>query len=473
MKRVIKVLFSLFLTITMASIMFGCGNPTKKPVEENATVITFYSRAFEDWSQEYTKWAVDKFNEDLTDGIEVKVKFFEDSEYGQILAVGSENGTMPDVFLQAIGQMEARIDAGQIAPLDDLFTQEELDDVQDYAVSYLKYKGHWYAYPWMSEPNAVFMYRKSMLSAAGFEIPDNNIWTWADVLEACSKLKVAKYDNGKAVIGKGQYCIGIPYGPGMVTGMEGMAYHSAGKSILDPSWTTCQVDESWTDYYGFLYELFANGYTPNALISSDVTKLGDTLCENKMAMTITGSWAIAAVANYYSELENDIGFAVCPTDDGDITRITSINGGWNYCISSQCEHPTEAATFIKFMLRNTEIVGEYFKRAYYCKQPVLKTVRDYLDANHGDFAHQDWYDVVSTAVDTSIPQEAFPLNVHFAAMDSACVEIAREALKKSNKDTTIANAITNAQKTINQFLKADGWQANPGVKEVPSIIPKK
>jgi len=450
MNKMMKCILSVLVICAIALSATACGS--KQTKEENATKITFYIRAFEDWSQEYTTKKVEQFNKILDDGIEVELRFYDATEYGQLLTTAYENNTMPDVYLVDTGAMYNYYSQGYIAPINDYFTDEEIADINSNADSYLLYDGKYYGYPWMSEPNSIFIYRKDYLTKAGVSIPDNNIWTWNDLLNACSKIK--------PVLSKGQYVLGMPLGIEANTGLAGLAYSTTGGDVLNNDWTECLVqdNEGWRNFYGLVFDLYKGGYCPMANVSTMYNDIIDALCENKLAMTFCGSWSIAEVLNNYPEQEDNIGVAVIPTKDGDINKTTTVNGGWNYVISSKSAHKDLAAQFIKFMLCNKEVAAEYFELANYCKAPVLNSLSDYIETNNNT-QHEEWMQVVEKVTETAITTGSYSQAILSAAYGTAIEYIMLNTDK--NKDDVITKAISDAKYTIETIIGSDGWTRNP------------
>lgn len=452
MKKTMKAIVSIMIIF---SFLFGAGacKPGNNAYEEGATVITFYIRAFEDWSQDYTNRKVKEFNSILDDGIQVELRFYDASEYGALITSSYENGTMPDVFLVDTGAMYNYYNMGLVAPIDEYFTKEQIDDIMPTADEYLLYDGKYYGYPWMSEPNSIFIYRKDYLQKGGFEIPENNIWTWEDLLDACAKVKPH--------LTKGQYALGMPLGIEANTGLAGLAYNTTGEDVLNDDWTQCNLDktdEGWRDFYGLIYDLYKGGYCPLANVSTMYNDIIQALCENKLAMTFCGSWSIAEVLNNYPEQEDNIGVAVIPTKDGNIDKCSTVNGGWQYCISSQSKHKDLAAKFIQFMLCDKKVAAEYFEIANYCKAPVLQSLSDYISENHNT-AHPEWMEIVSKVSETAITTGSYSQAILSAAYGNAVEYIILNTGK--NRDEIVSGAIDGAVDTITSIITSEGWTQNP------------
>ena len=78
----------------------------------------------------------------------------------------------------------------------------------------------------------------------------------------------------------------------------------------------------------------------------EITPLG----QGKVAMQLSGSWAMGQLKSDYPEKVNDIGFAVCPTRDGVTEGVTTAAlGGWGFSMDGKAAHPEEAGKFIEWL----------------------------------------------------------------------------------------------------------------------------
>lgn len=451
-----KILSNVLVAACTLACLTGCGGgeASTGAVEKGATVINFYVRAFEDWSIEWMNNKVKEFNSILDDGIQVDVKFYEMSVYSTLLVTAQENNAMPDVFVQNTGAMYNFYKNGYCAPINDYFTQEQIDDILPVCDEYLLFEDEYYGYPWMLEPNSIFIYRKDMLEKANYSVPEDNIWTWDDLLEACAKVK--------PTLKPGQYTLGLPLGTESNYGLAGLAYNTTGGRPVSEDWMTNLVEdnEDYRDFYGLLYDLYNGGYCPLASLSaSGYNDIIDAMCENKLAMTFCGSWSIAEIINNYPMLEDKIGVAVIPTRDGDITKTTSVNGGWNLCISKQSKHKEKAATFIKWLLcDDMERIADYFDLAAYSKSATTQSLQTYIEENT-DFAHMDWLNTINSVSNLAISSGSFPGSILTAAYTTAVENIILNVGK--NKDKVIGDSIAGAKSTIDSVISAEGYTSNP------------
>ena len=84
MKKITALIMTCILTLA-TGLFTGCGPNTPNndyPVEEGATVVKIMAREFEQWRNDHFSSLVRKFNENLTDGIQVEVEFVIEESFG-------------------------------------------------------------------------------------------------------------------------------------------------------------------------------------------------------------------------------------------------------------------------------------------------------------------------------------------------------------------------------------------------------
>lgn len=448
MKKLLRAAVVFILTISTAATCFACGNGNK------GERVVFWTLTFQDHTQEYLSKKVKQFNAEGK-GYYVDIRFYGTAEYHPLIAslLGREN--VPDIFFMHNGAMYDYYVQDYFAPLGDYFTEEELDDIVDFAHEYLTFDGKTIAYPWSFSPNSVFFYRKSWLKNAGFNIPTDNIWTWDDLLKACAAVKPK--------LNKGQYALGFPLGIEANTQLAGIAYNATGADVLSYDWTQCnlELNQDWRDFYGMIYDLYKGGYFPPDNLGESAHESWVPFCENKLAMTFCGSWLISGAMNFYPEIEADLGVAVMPTRDGDITTTTAINGGWNYAIHQRSQNKEKAAEFIKWMMSEQNAL-EYFEIANYGDFPSLKSLTAKIMAEKDEFAHPDWIEIMETVTKTALPQHSYSQFVLTEAFGTPVDYIILNI--NQNKATVVDKVINDARTRILATISSTGWPTNPQAK---------
>lgn len=453
MKKLISLLLVLTMVVGVAGMFAGCDGESAT-VEEGATVVTLYAQSFEQWSNDYLQKRVDEFNQIMDDGIQLEVKFFTDSAYNDAITVARENGSGLDLYMISYGNLWSEVENGRCVALDELLEQSCFDDLKDAAKNLVVYDGKHYAYPTLIEASALLFYRKDMLEAAGVtEVPT----TWEELYAACDKLK----EN----LNPAQYALGLPTGQALGWATWGMEYNTTGGLVLDDTWQNVQVDnEGWKELAEFFYTCYRNGYTPTQqLTSKGYNDIIEALCQNKLAMTIAGSWSVAEIMNTYPTMAENIGVAELPTFDGNRGGITATNGGWAYAIDSGSQHKEEAAAVINWMFcESAERTAGFFEAAHYSKTAVNKSVQNYIDT-HDKEVNEEWIEVITAVSNTAQPEPLFSWDVTVAVMKMFdTVSIYASA---SDFETLYAEALATCKSDIASVMSRDDLGENPRLGE--------
>lgn len=405
MKKIVSLLLLLSM-LTGLVCLAGCSG-TQQAVEEGATVVTLYAQSFEEWINEYLKKRVDEFNADLTDGIQLEVKFFPDDAFTDAIKVARENKSGLDLYMVSYGNLWSDVKNGLCLPLDDLLDQKYFDDLTDNANELVSYNGKHYAYPTLTEASALLFYRKDLLEAAGVSAAPKS---WTELYDVCAKLKGS--------LNAAQYPLGMPTGQALGWATWGMQYNTTGGLVLDDTWTQVRIEEpGYRELAELFYNLYKNGYAPaQQLTAKGYNDIIDALCQDKLAMTIAGSWSVAEIMNNYPTMADKIGVAPIPTIDGGQSGVTATNGGWTYAIDSGSQHQKEAARVIEWMFcEDAARTAGFFEAAHYSKTPVNKSVQEYIAANAKD-VNTEWLQVVTAVSNTAKPEPLFSWDVTVAVM---------------------------------------------------------
>lgn len=456
----LKKVFLILVAILSLTILVACGDETEEEiyVEEGATKVVVYAREFEQWAREHLEGLANEFNKDLTDGIQVQVKFYTQDTYADALTVARENGKAPDLYMTTYGELYTNIQNNNATSLDSYLSETAVNDILPTALDLVKYGDSIYAYPWNLEPGSLLFYRKDMLAAAGVtKVPT----TWEELYAACAKIK--------PTLNKAQYCLGLPLGGTECAWVTyGMQQNTTGGLALDDSWRVSRLNEQgYKDIAKFFYTIYSNDYAPTAgLTSEGYTYIVDALCDSKLAMTFAGSWCAAEIYDYTEgdlSMVEKIGVAPIPTLTGDQSGTTSANGGWCYCISEQSKNKDKAAKFLNWMFtENAERTAQYFIEAYNSKAPTSASVKAYLDT-HSSNVPSEWAAVINDVAEKGIPEPIYPFDISlevgkiFERMQIQCKTEAFESL--------YAKSLNEAQANINTIMGRNTYPSNPKYTE--------
>lgn len=224
-------LLALCLTLTLGACSRG---GAEQP--DGGVTITWW--AFPVFGQEnpgdpvgtYEKKAAAAFH-DKYPHITVQVETIDFTSGPQQLVTAMEGGSAPDVLLDAPGRVVEYGRAGRLLPLDDLFTDEFIKDVDNQALlDACKGDGTAYLYPLSSAPFYMAINRQMWEQAGALEhvnLEGDRTWTTGDLEQALQKLAAAGYTPGTL------YC----NGQGGDQGTRAFISNLYGAAVADPDRT--------------------------------------------------------------------------------------------------------------------------------------------------------------------------------------------------------------------------------------------
>ena len=201
-----KVLSGLLLGAVALGLV-ACGSGDKKEESKGSseasgkTEITWW--AFPTFTQEkaddavgtYEKKVIAAFEEANPD-ITVKLETIDFTAGPEKITTAIEAGTMADVLFDAPGRIITYGKAGKLAPLDDLFTDEFIKDVDNEAIIKASKAGDTaYMYPISSAP-FYMAFNREMVKDAGVENLVKEGWTTDDFVKVLGALKDKGYNPG-------------------------------------------------------------------------------------------------------------------------------------------------------------------------------------------------------------------------------------------------------------------------------------
>lgn len=193
-----KRLLSVLLTGAMVASL-GVGSTSVMAAEQ--TEITWW--AFPTYTQENADDGVGTYEQTIIDAfqaanpdISVKLETIDFTAGPEKITTAIEAGTMADVLFDAPGRIITYGKAGKLAPLDDMFTDEFVKDVNnDALLSACKAGDTAYMYPISSAP-FYMVFNKQMAEDAGVADKIKDGWTTDEFVEVLTALKDKGYNPG-------------------------------------------------------------------------------------------------------------------------------------------------------------------------------------------------------------------------------------------------------------------------------------
>ena len=180
-----KKMLALVLSLVMVFGLVGCGKNAGGSDNDGSTKLTVwywgeqeipgYKQYMEEMAQKYSS---------ETDGISVEVVLQESDTLYSALRTAEQAGEGPDLaFLWGGTQALDDVWLGNLAPISDYMTEEELSCMTASALAETNWDGKQWGFPAYSVCFGI-AYNKQMFAAAGLD-PENPPTTWQDFIAAC------------------------------------------------------------------------------------------------------------------------------------------------------------------------------------------------------------------------------------------------------------------------------------------------
>ena len=298
--------------------------------EEEEIVIQHW---YHQYGEEGTFDAVVRYAEEysaMTPGVRVEVNWVP-GDYFAALNSALLTNEGPDVFELQTVTLD-RIDAGQLAPLDDLFAGV-LDDFNQTAMQRVIIEDTIYGVPMIMDPQFVY-YRKSLFAEAGIEVPQ----TMDELIAATKAL-----DTGRV---KGLY---LSNDMGATSYLLYMATWAANTDFIDGDQIVFNTPEN-VQMWEKKRELVDTG----SMLVGATTEWWDpgALNDGLTAMQWCGLWAMPGVIDALGA--DDVGVMPWPALDENATPSVWI-GGWNQSVNAKSAHVDAAKEYVKWLwIENAE-----------------------------------------------------------------------------------------------------------------------
>ena len=243
-------------------------------------------------------------------------------DYGTKLATALLTPDGPDVFENQLSQ--AMVDAGQVAPLNDLFSAADLADFNARDTALNSVNGKIYAVKMIDDMGLLY-YRKSQLKAAGLQPPS----TMAELMSVAKRLTTGSR--------KGLY-LG---NDGGISALLNVLPWSANTDFLVDNRIAFDNSRTVASYQQLL-QLNQSG----TLLMGAPTDWWDpsAFTQGAAAMQWCGLWAYPAI---YKAVQDDLGAVIWPPLDDQGVPVTFL-GGWSAMVNANRPHVEEAKRFLQW-----------------------------------------------------------------------------------------------------------------------------
>ena len=352
-------------------------------------------------------------------------------------------GNAPDVLYANLYWVKDFAQNGWITPVNDYFDEATINDFYKDFRDYVTVDGKLYGF-FNSTDTATIVYRKSMLEAAGIEIPaEDECWTWDQFVEAGQKL--TQDINGDGVIDV--------WGIGMSAANEGTTtytnfpmYFMAGGTLVDENGNSTCGGEAAVKTMQFYYDLLHTyKTTPPESSAYSHSELVSAFNAGQYAMIFDASWSIG---NLEPQFPDDVYAMLYPVPEkGDDSQ--GLCGGWVYTIMAQeDEKKALAADFIRAMIDVEACVARYNDSM---SLPVRYSAFDRIIVEETDPVRKSWMTVFSKQMEhTNLkPGDA----IYDIIQDEYTVHLAQVM----NGEMTAEDAVADMEAKIEQRGKEAGF----------------
>ncbi|WP_364142842.1 ABC transporter substrate-binding protein [Paenibacillus sp. LPE1-1-1.1] len=405
------------------------GKTDEKPAEK--VTVEFWANKFEDTTDAWFKKWTDEFNK-THENIQIKLTIVPGDAWAQKLKAAQAAGKAPDIMTKSYSGIAPAAKNGEIKPLNDLMDPAVFDDLYDNVKEFVTVDGKYYAYPKLVEPSAVLYYRKDLFEAAGLD-PAKPPVTWAEFIE-----------YGKKLTQKGIFGASIAQtAPDLGWSSWGLQYNAAGHLPITADWSKADLmDEGYKELLSFYKTLYQEGIIPKQQLSAyaDAAPFG----QGKLAMTVSGSWAMGLFRNDYKNMLDKIGVAPMPSIDGDQTKPTATLGGWTLVVDGKSKNPEAAAQYIQYLLAgDPAIMIDFFKTSQFSKFSPRKSVDEAMNQDPAASA-DEWRKLIAEKVIPYAKAEpVYPWDISIAFST---------AIESAMKGEDVTKALEKAEKTINDYI---------------------
>ena len=320
----------LVKTVTVAGgavVFSGFGPSTWVTAQDEVKLVQWYHQ----YGEEGTQQAAQRYAEEYTTinpNVEVEMVWKTGDYTFALLPAALLTDEGPDVFEGS--PTVAMVQAGQIEPLDDLFTEEVKADFHPNDLGVNTIDGKIYAVK-MIDDTGLLYYRKSMLEEKGVAPPT----TMDELIAAAEAL-----DDGRV---KGLF-VG---NDGGINALYHVAPWSAGSDILVDNKIVFN-NERTVLAYTKVKELYDTG----SLLEGSPTDWWDpsALTQGLAAMQWTGLWAMPGIR---AQIGDDFGIMAWPALDAE-GRPATFWGGWAEMVNAKGKNVQAAKDFVKWLwIENT------------------------------------------------------------------------------------------------------------------------
>lgn len=221
-----------------------------------------------------------------------------------------------------------------LLPLDDVFSQREINDWLDASYEAGHFEGELIAAP-LSTSTQLLFYNKTLLEEAGVTPPGpDDRWTWEETVAAAQEVKAANPDvqgfNWEQMV--------------RIYQLQPLPMSLGGEAIGEDALTVRGVIDSqeWIDAFTFYWKVYNEW---ELAPQGEVYGAGDVFVAGDLALMVAGPWNIPRFSEEIEDFE--WGVSRHPYFEGGNVAIPT--GSWHMGVNKNTSHPDEAARFVQWL----------------------------------------------------------------------------------------------------------------------------
>lgn len=402
MKMPVAAVMTSLLILTTACSSGSSSTGASSDGKQQVTV-SFRSSGSEDTLTKFFKSGlVEQFEKDNPD-IEINIApvLASEGDYTSKMVLQMKSpDTAPDVFAEDTSILKSDAAAGYLQPLDEQV--KGWSDWNGKIIDNLKAgvtgeDGKVYGIPATSDTRGIW-YNKELFQQAGLPVPFKPA-NWDEVLEAARtiKQKLPGVTPLNLIVGKAN-------GEGVTMQTLEMLLYGTADTLYDDAAKKWIVNSpGLLDSFKFIDQVFnkdKTGPTMQVALNGQAGSIAfqQQFPQGKLAMAVDGSWAGSTWAENGAapipNVEDKIGFAPFPTQNGQAPGATTMSGGWAWSIPAQAKNKEAAWKFMEFLMNKENATarvvaeGSLSSRndstevAGYTDRPYTKEAQELLNVAH-------------------------------------------------------------------------------------------
>lgn len=352
MKRILSILLVAIMIVSLTAC--GRSNPPA-PTEPSETTptgspgkqvnIKFANYAIlEEAHTEFWQDIKSGFEEDNPD---IKIDYIS-APYGEIMQQVinmAGGGEKVDMVFGELDWIPGFVDAGIIAPVTNILTEEYMSDFYPDIMEAFKHEGEIYAVPLYISPYVLY-YNKDLFTEAGLD-PDKPPTTYDEMLVMAEKLSKLKTADGNKVYAFGQTTASVPISGVSLTSMV----YNFGGQVLDAEGRLSVDNQGFRDAMAMLKLLDDKGYNPQNAKLKDLRNL---FALGQLAMYYDQSHGFAGVKPINPEAVNFAATAR-PLKGGEGTGQTMISSHCMLLLDNGEEKNEAVRRLVEYIITNENL----------------------------------------------------------------------------------------------------------------------